>query len=163
RATSTTATFGYVLMVRQETLPAATPETEPNEDGTPSTGGGSTVGNDFSIVNANGPFSVDTVMSAAITPAGDEDVYSITNLGTTTAIVLVETYQTTWATCTNDTVLHVKNAAGADFVTGYLSDDDGAGFCSFMAVSVPPGTTVYAQAFAYGDAGTITAYNLDIS
>ena len=64
---SATATFAYVLAVRAETLPAATPETEPNDDGTPVIGNGmgSFEGNDFAIANADGPFSADAVVTPA--------------------------------------------------------------------------------------------------
>jgi len=52
--------------VRAETLPTATPETEPNDDGTPSVGNGmgSFEGNDFSSAAANGPYSADTLITA---------------------------------------------------------------------------------------------------
>ena len=54
-ASSPSSTFAYVLGVRFETLTAAVPETEPNEDGSPSVGNGTSTaeGNDFSIANAN--------------------------------------------------------------------------------------------------------------
>src|SRR5262249_19222854 len=60
-------------------------EIEPNEDGTPSTGGGALTGNDFGSANAdaNGAYPNNVVIRAAIAPAGDEDVFKFTNTTTT--------------------------------------------------------------------------------
>jgi cysteine-rich repeat protein len=56
------------------------PEREPNEDGTPEVGDSSD-GNDFSTMNANYSYEADTIISATLEPAGDEDVFMVTNSG----------------------------------------------------------------------------------
>lgn len=167
QGSSLTATFSYQLAIRSELVPVAISETEPNEDGTPSvgTGSGTFPGNDFSTITANGPYSTDTLITAAINPAGDEDVFSVTNVGVTAQTVFLETSQTTGnlgaCTTTEDTQIRVRDAAGAVLA---FDDDSGLnGFCSFLAYTIPAGATVYVHIIEYGDNTTIPGYRLFIS
>lgn len=164
-ANSATATFAYVLAVRAESLPAPTAETEPNDDGTPAIGNGMSTfeGNDFAIANAGGPYSADAVVSGALDPAGDEDVFAIANAGTSPAEVYLETFNGDFGACTAglDTQLRIRDASG-----NVLAFDDDAGtgrFCSFLAYVIPAGTTVYAHVIDFGDNTAAPAYSLHIS
>jgi hypothetical protein len=162
---SSTAVFNYVLAVRAEALPSPTPETEPNDDGTPSLGNGmaSFEGNDFSSANANGPFSMTTVVSAALTPAGDEDVFAVANTSNIPQEVYLETFNGGFGSCANnlDTQLRLRDAAGNVLAFG---DDIGTGkFCSFVAYVIPVGGTVYAHVIDFGDNTAAPAYSLHIS
>ncbi|HXU03992.1 MAG TPA: hypothetical protein VN903_23685, partial [Polyangia bacterium] len=164
-ANSATATFAYVLAVRVETLPAPTPETEPNDDGSPSVGNGMSTaeGNDFSIANANGPFTADTVISAALTPAGDEDVFAIRNDGAAPAEVYLETFNGGFGLCTGsvDTQIRIRDASGTTLA---FDDDAGTGrFCSFLPYIIPAATTVYAHVIDFGDNTAVAAYSLHVS
>ena len=162
---STTTIASYVLAVRAETLPTPTPETEPNDDGTPALGNGmgSFEGNDFSSAAANGPFSADTLIAAALEPAGDEDVFAIQNTGTTPAEVTLEIFNGGFGACTDslDTQIRIRDAAG-----NVLAFDDDAGmgrFCSFLPYLVSAGMTVYAHVIDFGDNTAAPAYSLHIS
>ncbi len=167
RAQSATALIDYQLEVRAETLPVAVAEVEPNEDGTPSTNAvfnAALPGNDFSTATPGGPYSVDSVVTAALTPAGDEDLYSITNTGATDQLMIFETWGAgAFGACTfsEDTQLRVRNAAG-DILA---MDDDGAfnGYCSFLPYLLTAGTTVYLEVIDYDDDSTLAGYQLLIS
>jgi len=159
------AGFDYVLSIRAKAVPA-TPvaETEPNDDGTPSVGNGTGnyQGGDFLASAANGPYSADTVITAALTPAGDEDGFAITNTGTSPVQVNLETFGSTYGTCAanSDTQLRIRDAAGA--VLAFDDDGSDAG-CSFVPYVIPAGGTVYAHVIEYGDNATIAAYSLYVS
>jgi len=162
---STTTIASYVLAVRAETLPAPTPETEPNDDGTPSLGNGmrSFEGNDFSSAAANGPYSADTLITGALDPAGDEDVFAIKNTGTSPAEVYLETFNGGFGACADglDTQIRIRDAAG-----NVLAFDDDASlgrFCSFLPYVVPAGSTVYAHVIDFGDNTAAPAYSLHVS
>jgi hypothetical protein len=162
---SASATFNYVLAVRGESLPAATAETEPNEDGTPSTGNGTSTfeGNDFSAANGNGPFSADTVITAALTPAGDEDVFAIRNPGTAPVEVYLETFNGGFAACTGsvDTQIRIRDASGT--VLAFNDDASMSRTCSFLPYIIPAGATVYAHVIDFGDNTAAAAYSLHVS
>jgi len=164
-ANSATATFAYVLAVRAESLPAPTAETEPNDDGTPAIGNGMSTfeGNDFTIAAAGGPFGADAVVTGALDPAGDEDVFALANAGTGPTEVYLETFNGGFGACTGglDTQLRIRDASG-----NVLAFDDDAGtgrFCSFLAYVIPAGTTVYAHVIDFGDNTAAPAYSLHIS
>jgi cysteine-rich repeat protein len=146
-------------------------EIEPNEDGTPSTGGSGIVGNDFSIANANGPFlrtGGEIRILAAVTPAGDEDVFAITNDGTTGVDVRVDTWNRAagfglGVSCGSsiDTGIHIRDAAGASVG----SNDDrvsGSDFCSGLQFSLLPGQTRYVHVVEFGDNAIIPRYLLQV-
>jgi hypothetical protein len=162
---SRTTIASYVLAVRAETLPTATPETEPNDDGTPSVGNGmgSFEGNDFSSAAANGPYSGDTLITGALSPAGDEDVFAIQNAGAAPAEVYLETFNGGFGACTDglDTQIRIRDAAGT--VLAFDDDASMGRFCSFLPYVIPAGTTVYAHVIDFGDNTAAPAYALSIS
>ncbi len=164
-ANSASSTFAYVLAVRFETLPAATLEIEPNDDGTPSVGNGtnSAEGNDFSAASANGPFAADTFVSAAFSPAGDEDVFAIRNDGANPAEVYLETFNGGFGLCNGnvDTQIRIRDASGA--VLAFDDDATLGRFCSFLPYIIPPATTVYAHVIDFGDNTAVPTYSLHIS
>ena len=145
----------------------STPESESNEDGTPSTGGFGIDGNDFDSSNADGPFSSDTIIAASLNPAGDEDVFAISNTGSFATSVRFDTYNAEIAlgvACgtTINTGLNIRDASGTilDF------SDDRAGSqdrCSGMDFIIQSGETVYAHVTDFGDNSQIAEYFLDIS
>ena len=164
-ANGATSTFGYVLAVRAEAIPAATAEAEPNEDGTPSIGNGmgSFEGNNFSIATAGGPFSADALVTGALMPTGDEDVFAIGNTGTDPVEVYLETANGGFGACTTglDTQIRIRDASGAVLA---FSDDAGMNrFCTFLPYVIPAGTTVYAHVIDFGDNTTAAAYSLHVS
>lgn len=139
------------------------PESEPNEDGTPQTGGQTLSGNDFSTANANGPFSRSTVISGAFAPAGDEDVFAVTNTGTSSRQLALETFTKALgvgAECdfSVDTVLTLRDASGAILD----QDDDSNAYCSFISYTLAPGETVYVQVTEFGDDREVDGYYLDV-
>jgi len=162
---SATSVFRYVLAVRAVMLPAPTPETEPNDDGTPDIGNGmaSFEGNDFSAAAANGPFSADTLVTGALNPIGDEDVFAIRNAGATPAEVYLETFNGGFGACTDglDTQIRIRDASGT--VLAFDDDASTGRFCSFLPYVIPPTTTVYAHVIDFGDNTTAAAYSLHIS
>jgi hypothetical protein len=164
-ANSGTATFGYVLAVRTDTLPAATAETEPNDDGLPEIGNGvdSFPGNDFAIATAGGPFSADALITGALMPTGDEDVFAISNTGADPVEVYLETFNGGFGACTGglDTQIRIRDASSA--VLAFSDDANMNRFCSFLAYVIPAGTTVYAHVIDFGDNTTAAAYSLHIS
>jgi hypothetical protein len=145
-------------------------ELEPNEDGTPQTGGSGTAGNDFNAtsaaevvanVTANG-FPVITAtrsLFASLQIAGDEDVFAIQNTTAAAMSLVVETVGVDGTTCTFDTGINVRSAAGAVLVN---NDDDGVGSCSRAAFTLPAGETVYAHVVEFGDNAAIN-YMLNVT
>jgi len=135
-------------------------ESEPNEDGSPSVGATGITGNDFSIVNADGPFTATTRIRGSLSPAGDEDVFAVTNTGATARTIVFRISTGTGGTCpTGDTGLNIRDAAGLVLA----SNDDFTGLCSQVTYSVPAGATVYAHVVEYFDDAAIANYFLDIT
>ena len=83
-------------------------------------------GNNFAIASAGGPFSADTLVTGAFTPAGDEDVFAISNTGASPAEVYLETFNGGFGACTSglDTQIRIRDASGAVLAFG---DDAGTG------------------------------------
>lgn len=141
-------------------------EVEPNEDGTPEPGG-NIQGNDFDASNANGPFSEDVVISAAVTPLGDEDVFEIRNQGAFAASVRLDVYSPDLGigvACGDaiDTQLHVRAADG----TQLASNDDRSASgdaCSGLDILIAAGDSVYAHVLDFGDNTAIPGYLLRAS
>ena len=134
------------------TLPAQL-ETEPNDDGSVMTGGGTT-GNDFSIASAGTPLTSDALFDAKIMPAGDEDVWAVRNATAAPRLLTVSTLGP--MQCGSmDTYVHIRDAAGLSVAA---DDDSGDGNCSQVSYTVPAMTTVYAHVFEYQDDATIAAY-----
>jgi cysteine-rich repeat protein len=133
------------------------PESEPNEDGTPEVGD-SFEGNDFSTANANGPYEADTYIAATLAPAGDEDVFMVTNRGPGVVRVRFSTHDAAlgWdAPCFGiDTVLVVRDTLGNVLA---FNDDRADSLCSTVDYDIWPGATVYAHVLDFGDDGEISA------
>ncbi len=136
-------------------------EREPNDDGTPATGGG-TRGNDFLASAANGPYRSSVVIEAEYSPSGDEDIFAIYNPSNETRTVELETFNRNLgygARCdySVDTVIRVRNEAGDSLAY----NDDNVGYCSFVRYQLPAGATRYVHLIEYGDNGG-GGYYLDI-
>ncbi len=152
-----------------------TAEAEPNEDGTPSTGGSGIAGNDFdsaggvAVVNATNQGVRDIAMGgrtwlAALTAAGDEDVFAITNGGVVPYEVVINVWDPLEGVgnpCNNiDTGLNVRNATG----TVLASNDDKAtgDGCSALTVVVPAGESRYLHVVEFGDNTIVAKYALEV-
>ena len=159
-------------------------ELEPNEDGTPSVSATATgtAGNDFDTgaasvavmnANANGVINVaggNTILGA-ISPAGDEDVFAITNGSTVPQNVRLDIWSRAaghgvGVPCPGaelfDTVLNIRSATGALLL---VNDDrnDAADRCSGLGFVLNPGQTVYAHVLEYDDNLALTpGYGLQI-
>lgn len=136
-------------------------EVEPNDDGTPEVSN-LFEGNDFASApaDANGALSASTTILASIDPNGDEDVFAIENPTANPITVTLATFDPTVGTgntCTFDSVLHVRDAAGTILAS---DDDSGPGLCSLLSVSLAPGQRLYAQALDFFDNGPIPRYAL---
>lgn len=126
-------------------------ETEPNDDGDVSAGADFTAGNDFSIDNAEGPFTSDTYIEATFNPAGDEDVFAVTNAGAASTDVTLSTFGLAGpGTCDGDTYVHVRDAAGTSLAE---ADDnlDVGNACAELTYAVPAGETLYFHVLDFGD------------
>lgn len=132
-------------------------ETEPNDDTMVAVNT-----NDFSAVNANGPYAADTLIAAAINPAGDDDVFAVTNPGPNHALISLETYGSIPGMCEMavDTFIDLRT----DLNVLLLSNDDGGvGGCSLISDFIlPPGVTIYVRVIDFGDNSVIPAYHLHI-
>jgi len=161
---SSTGTGTYDISFTYGAAPTVITETEPNEDGTPSTGGSGIAGNDadataIANADANGAITSDTLINAALSPAGDEDVFAIHNTTGAPVTVTIETGNPTAGVCSADTGLHLL-ASDLSVVT--TDDDGGPGFCSRIVWTIPAGVTYYAHVVEYGDNATIDPYQLSI-
>ncbi len=150
-------------------------EVEPNDDGTPSTGGTGLLGNDFNATavtnaNTNGAVLVSegaTAIVASLTPVGDEDVFAFTNDTALPQTVRLDTWNRAagfgaGVACGSsiDLGLSVRNAAG----TVLVSNDDRNGTsdrCSALSVDVAPGQTLYAHVVEFGDDAAVPGYGLE--
>ncbi len=146
-------------------LENAVTETEPNDDGMIAPGTG-TDGNDFSSTNANGPFSMTTRIAARLSPVGDEDVFAITNPGSTIAVVKLDVWNIApgfgvGVACGTsiDTFMHIRDAAGVSLASN--DDRNGASDrCSTLTYNLAPGATVYAHVLEYQDDAAVPTYAL---
>lgn len=133
------------------------PESEPNEDGTPEVSGWFE-GNDFSAMHADYSYEIDTIISATLEPAGDEDVFMVTNNGAEMVRVRFDTHDAAVGlgmSCWQiDTVLVVRNTQG-DVLT--FNDDRAYDLCSMVEVDIEPGETIYAHVLDYEDDNPISA------
>lgn len=153
-------------------------EREPNDDGTPAEGMGSVDpgGNDFdatAVANANAqaaqlPLDVagGALLSvlAAMTPAGDEDVFAVTNSGAAPRAVKFDVWLrlATFGygrSCgiTMDASLTIRDAAGAILAQ---NDDRNPSNdrCPGLTYTIGAGQTVYAQVVEYGDNTPVNSY-----
>ena len=169
---NTTAADGCDAMCKIE----GTAEAEPNEDGTPSTGGSGIAGNDFdsaggvAVTNATNQGVRDIAMGgrtwlAALTAAGDEDVFAITNGGVVPYEVVINVWETAQGVgnpCrTIDSGLNIRDAAGAVLA----SNDDRNGSadrCSGITIVLPAGATRYLHVVEFGDNAIVAKYALEV-
>lgn len=142
-------------------------EIEPNEDGSPSTGGDTISGNDFDAVavqNAldNGAFLQDVMIQGAIDVPGDEDVFAITNSGASAILIDVGIFGDIEATfCIGDPTLTIRDAAGT-----ILDSDDDSGFdaCPFLeGIPVAAGETLFLQVGSFDDLEAFPPYFLFVN
>ncbi len=136
----------------------AVAETEPNDDTMVAV-----ATDDFSAANANGPFTDDVTISAAISPAGDDDVFAVNNPLGVTQLLTVETFGGAGlGTCaTADTFVTIRAADGAALAS---DDNTGIGNCSrIVNFSVAAGETVYLHAIDSGDNSAITRYFVQLA
>lgn len=137
-----------------------TSESEPNEDGTPSTGGSGVFGNDFAILSSDGAVCADATLTAALTPGGDEDVYALRNTTNAPVTVALETFAPSVGVCTADTVLTVRDDFG---VTILNNDEGGLNSCSLIGnLVLPANTTYYVHVTDFGDNSVIPGYTLRV-
>jgi cysteine-rich repeat protein len=134
-----------------------TSETEPNDDGMVAV-----ATNDFLAANANGPYTADALIAAAINPAGDDDVFAISNPGPGYIVASIETYGAVPGACDLplDTHLFLLTAAGVQLA---VDDQSGINSCSLLSnIVIPPGITLYARVIDFGDNTLIPAYHVHI-
>jgi cysteine-rich repeat protein len=137
--------------------PAEVAEIEPNDDGTPSLGGGSG-GNDFATTSAdvNGPLLGTTRIVGRMNAPGDEDVFAFENpSASVTVAVRFEIWDPTLGIgvpcplddAVLDSVLQIRDVASRqlDFA------DDSNGACPSLELSLGPRQRLYAQVLAFAD------------
>lgn len=135
------------------------PEREPNDDGSPSAGQ-----SDFSTASAEGPFTSDTIILAAISPAGDEDIFAVRNQSAVSQQVIFRTSdpQNPGQPCdsNHDTDLFVRASNGTELAH---NDQIGGGDnCSVIIFTLSPNQTVFVQVQDFLDNSTISSYLLTI-
>ena len=154
-------------------------EIEPNEDGTPQTGGSGITGNDFdaaggvAVMNANNNGAIlvsggGAQLSATLTPAGDEDVFALTNNTGNPQNARFDLWNMTTGfgvgvPCGTsiDPGLNIRSATG----TVLASNDDRNGAidrCSGLTFALAPGQTVYAHVTAFSDNAAIAHYAIQV-
>lgn len=149
-------------------------EMEPNEDGTPSTGGGPLNGNDFGTTNpdTNGAISPAQGPGVNVTAAfgviGDEDIWPVTNPGTSPITVRFDTYNLAatfgWGvscgTSSIDTAVNIRDAAGA--LVLQIDDRSGTDWCAGGSFVLAAGQTLYVQVLDRGDLDLVPSYGLQV-
>lgn len=168
---NTTANDGCSAMCKIE----GTDETEPNEDGTPSTGGSGIAGNDFdaaggvAVTNSTNQGVRDIAMGgrtwlAAITAAGDEDVFAITNGGVVPYEVVINVWDPAAGVgnaCADiDTGLNVRKADGS--VEKSNDDRISGDGCSAATIILAAGQSRYLHVTEFGDNAVIAKYALEV-
>ncbi len=152
-------------------------EIEPNEDGTPSTGGSGTTANDFDAAartNADTNFATIPVLAsasyrqirAAFAEAGDEDVFAVENDLTGPVSLRLDTWKLgtgfgigvacgSFSDTVGETVLRVYDATGTSIA---VNDDrvSGSDVCSGLTVTLAPGQRVYVHIMDFGDNTALT-------
>jgi cysteine-rich repeat protein len=145
-------------------------EIEPNEDGTPSTGGSGPQGNDFDAVavtnaDANGAIDEAWEMTGAFGVPGDEDVFAYENTSSVAQTVTFAMVEDGTAVCatgsaaTYDPVITLRSVDGTQLAR---DDNAGPGNCPLLTYAVPAGETIYIHVTEYGD-NNVGAYQLSIS
>ncbi len=142
-------------------------EIEPNDDGTPDQGNNGTAQDDVdatAIANADANGAFDATLGEVhilgqLSPAGDEDVFKISNSTGMPQIARLDVYDLTVAGFGNpcdsangvDTVLQVYDATATSIA---LNDDRNGATdrCSGLEILIPPGQAVYPAVSFYDDA-----------
>jgi cysteine-rich repeat protein len=144
-------------------------EIEPNHEGLVSTGAGGPGVNDFgpearARADLNGAIVADANVLGGLSPGGDEDTFAVRNASVAEVDVSFRTITflnpCVLADLTNDTVLHVFDANGAEI--GFNDDPDTATEkCAFIPVlPVRAGETVYVVVSQFNDIAAIDSYLL---
>jgi cysteine-rich repeat protein len=135
----------------------STNEIEPNDDGAVAV-----ATNDFSAADANGPFTTDTLIAAAINPVGDDDVFTVSNPEPGYAVLSLETYGPIPGACDlpTNTVIEVRTSTNM-LITS--NDEGGINSCSLINnLILLPGITIYVRVIDLGDNTMIPAYHLHV-
>jgi hypothetical protein len=135
--------WAYVLTLTTSAIAVGSSETESND----------------TIGTANGPYTADAHVSAAISPAGDVDYYAVENTSASPVTVNLATSTGAGVCTTIDTYLRVLSGGGTQLAT---NDDSGIDACSFLSYVIPASTTVYVE-ITDTWAGVIGYYELDIN
>jgi cysteine-rich repeat protein len=142
-------------------------EKEPNEDGSPSTGGFDINGNDFGTMaaDANGEFIRSVAVRGELSPVGDEDVYLFRNTSAVVQTIKLDIWNRALGIgvpcgSTIDTGLHVRNAAGTSLVANDDRGDGTTDFCSSLLFGLRPGESAYAHVTERGDNNVTPGYGL---
>jgi cysteine-rich repeat protein len=119
------------------------------------------------LANANGPIEENTVVLAALEPAGDIDLFAITNPGPNPALLRLDTFKESLGvgvSCGDalDTILQLQDSAGN---TLDVNDDRvlGADNCSGLELALAPGDAVFARVSLFDPDTTESGYLLQIS
>jgi cysteine-rich repeat protein len=131
-------------------------EIEPNDDGTPAI-----ASSDFLAAAAAGPYATAVLIHAALVPYGDDDVFAVSNPGSSPVTVIAETFGREGpGGCEGvDTQLRLRDAEAA--LLGF-DDDSGIGGCSRLELTLEPGAKCYIVVTEPGDNSVIPAYVLSI-
>jgi cysteine-rich repeat protein len=139
-------------------------ESEPNDDGTPNTNA-SLFGNDFSAANADGPFTQDILISAAIAQSGDEDVFLVQNPLSAPVRVRADTFNPLlgFSACGNtiDTVLNIRDSSGA-LLAQNDNRDTQLDTCSGLEIALPPSGVAFVHALEFTDLNANAGYLLQL-
>jgi len=127
---------------------------EPNDDGTPAVGEV-----DFSPTQTGGPFNDDTLIFGTLQPAGDEDVFRVTNESSVGRTLLLETHGPGMGTCGIDTAIVVHQEGEG---TGATDNDSGIGSCAALSYDIPAQGSVFVRVTEGDDEAPITGYHLAI-
>lgn len=118
--------------------------------------------NDFTE-RANGPFTDSIIIPAAISPAGDKDVFKFTNQSASSVLIQFDTWSLNFGIgvpCGDDydTYLKIHDATGR-----LLGEDDDRPFldrCSTVQYQAAAGETIYVNVMEVHDDRTISGYFL---
>jgi cysteine-rich repeat protein len=136
-------------------VPSVLFESEPNEDGTPSVADpfeSNFFGNDFSVANADGSITEDTLIFASRDPAGDEDVFEISNTRANPTLLFISTGTTSPGRCDefHNSLLQLLLRHETGDVTAISKRHAGA--CSRIdRFLLQPGESIFAHTFFLTD------------
>lgn len=106
------------------------------------------------VATADGPYTSDVLISGAVSPLGDQDIFAIQNASGSPVTVHFETYEGTFGSCASaDSVIVIENASGVLLAS---NDDGGINFCSMLDYTIPASTVVYLRVRAFADSETFS-------